>query len=379
MAAGSRKEYELLFKLSATLNSAFKGNFDNAIKTTTKLQNSMQKINKVSSKVEGFKRQTEAVEINKNKLKDLQTEHDKLQKEISETEKPSESLRKKLEKNEKQIADTTAKISEQEQKLKGLGTELKNAGVNTDNLSKENDKLKKTYDKLRKSQTDIAKITAAQEKNKAAISATKGEIVKTMGAITAGGAAFYAGAIKPAIEFESAMAGVKKTINGTPQQLLSIQNGIRKMATEIPLGTTEIAAIAESAGQLGIKTDSILGFTRVMADLGVTTNLAGTEAASTLAKFANITGMSQKDFDRLGSTIVELGNHLATTEADIAAMSLRLAGAGSQVGLSEAQIYSLIGKKAQEKEAILNKESERKAFADIDNILTNRIYYKTEI
>jgi len=53
--------------------------------------------------------------------------------------------------------------------------------------------------------------------------------------------------------------------------------------------------------------------------------------------------MSQQDFDKLGSTIVQLGNNLATTEAEIVAMGMRLAGAGSQIGLTEAQTMSFAG------------------------------------
>ena len=102
----------------------------------------------------------------------------------------------------------------------------------------------------------------------------------------------------------------------------------------------EIAAVAESAGQLGIQTDNILGFTKTIIDLSNATNLVGEEGASQLAKFANITQMSQKNFDRLGSTIVALGNNSATTEADIVAMATRIAGAGKQVGMTEANIMS---------------------------------------
>lgn len=148
---------------------------------------------------------------------------------------------------------------------------------------------------------------------------------------------------KVGIDFESAFAGVKKTVNATDAELEALRKGILNMSKEIPTAATEIAGIAEAAGQLGIKTQNILGFTRVMADLGVATNLTGEAAAQTLAKFANITGMAQEDFDRLGSTIVALGNNLATTEADIAEMAMRLAGAGAQVGLTEAQILSFSG------------------------------------
>lgn len=145
-------------------------------------------------------------------------------------------------------------------------------------------------------------------------------------------------AIKAGVEYESAFAGVKKTVDATDEQLAKLDQGIRDMARTMPTSAVEIAGVAEAAGQLGIKTDNILDFTRVMTQLGDATNLSADEAATTLARFANITGMSQTNFDRLGSTIVALGNNYATTEAEITEMGLRLAAAGSQIGMSEAEI-----------------------------------------
>ena len=148
-------------------------------------------------------------------------------------------------------------------------------------------------------------------------------------------------ASKVAIDFESAFTGVEKTVDGTAEQMAELKQGIRDMAKEIPASTTEISAVAEAAGQLGIKTEDILSFTRVMIDLGNSTNLSAEEAASALAKFANVTKMSSKDYDRLGSTIVALGNNFATTEKDIVEMSTRLAATGELAGLSEPQILAL--------------------------------------
>jgi TP901 family phage tail tape measure protein len=159
--------------------------------------------------------------------------------------------------------------------------------------------------------------------------------------LTAPLAAVGGASLKTAIDFESAFAGVRKTVDATEDQFAALEKGIRDMAKEIPQSATDIAAIAEAAGQLGIETESILGFTRVMADLGVTTNLSGDEAATALARLANITQMPQSQFDRLGSTIVALGNSLATTEAEIVEMGLRIAGAGHQVGMTEAQILGV--------------------------------------
>lgn len=142
-------------------------------------------------------------------------------------------------------------------------------------------------------------------------------------------------------EFETAFTGVEKTVDGTAEQIANLKQGIKDMSEVIPSSTTEISAVAEAAGQLGIQTDNVLSFSKAMIDLGNSTNLTADEAASQLAKFANITQMSQKDFDKLGSSIVDLGNNFATTEADIVNMAMRIAGAGHQVGMSEGQILGL--------------------------------------
>lgn len=148
-------------------------------------------------------------------------------------------------------------------------------------------------------------------------------------------------AVKAAIDWESAFTGVRKTVNATEAQYASMERGIRNMSLHIPVAATELAGIAEAAGQLGVERKSILSFTRTIADLGVSTNLAGEEGATTLARFANITQMPQSQFRRLGSTIVALGNAGASTESDIAAMGLRIAAAGNFVGMTEPQILGI--------------------------------------
>lgn len=149
--------------------------------------------------------------------------------------------------------------------------------------------------------------------------------------------------IKASTDYESAFAGVKKTVDGTEEQLKRIDKGIRDMTKTMPQSAVEIAGVSEAAGQLGIETESILGFTKTMVMLGDSTNMTSEQAATDLARLANITQMPQTQFDRLGSTVVALGNNLATTESEIVSMGLRLAGAGKQIGLSEAQILSFAG------------------------------------
>lgn len=155
-------------------------------------------------------------------------------------------------------------------------------------------------------------------------------------------------ATKAAMDWESAFAGVVKTsdelvdVNGNVvYSYQDLEDGLRDLAKQLPATHTEIAAVGEAAGQLGIETDNVTSFTKTMIDLGESTNMSAETAATSLARLANITGMSQNDFDRLGSAIVGLGNNFATTEAEITDMALRLAGTGNQIGMTEADILGL--------------------------------------
>lgn len=148
-----------------------------------------------------------------------------------------------------------------------------------------------------------------------------------------------------AVKWESAFTGVKKTndemVDSNGKVIYSyddLEKGLRDLAKELPTSHEEIAKVAEAAGQLGIKTDKVVGFTKTMIDMGESTNMSADTAATSLARFANITQMSQDKFSNLGSAIVDLGNNLATTESEITEMGLRLAGAGKQIGMTEGDI-----------------------------------------
>lgn len=147
--------------------------------------------------------------------------------------------------------------------------------------------------------------------------------------------------IKAAMDWQSAWAGVTKTVEGTPEELARVEDGLRGLTSVLPASHDEIAAVAEAAGQLGIETPNVVAFTRTMIDLGETTNLSANDAATALARFTNIMGTSQDQVDNLGSAIVGLGNNYATTESEILDMSMRLAGAGKQIGLTEGDVLGL--------------------------------------
>ena len=120
--------------------------------------------------------------------------------------------------------------------------------------------------------------------SKTAFKVVAGSATAAASVIAAGTAA----SISVGSSFESAFAGVKKTTDATAEEYEQIRQGILGMAEEIPASVDSIAEVAEAAGQLGIAKEALLDFTGVMIDLGESTNMEAAEAASSLAKFANI-------------------------------------------------------------------------------------------
>lgn len=267
--------------------------WDKSTTTTQKLKDKLVYLN-------------EAYDIQKDKVTTLKTQLDELE---NAENKDEVAIQKKkaavtqaetsLQRYKNQITETTNKLKTGSEAIKEYGEKVKSEG-----------------EKIEKAGKKISAFSIA-----------------TFAALTA--------SAKGAIEFEDAFTGVEKTVDATDEQLEELKVQIRQMAKEIPSTTTEISAVAEAAGQLGIKTEDIMSFTRVMIDLGNSTNLSADEAASALAKFANVTKMSASNYSNLGSVIVALGNNFATTEADIVSMATRLAATGELTGLSEAQIMGL--------------------------------------
>lgn len=154
--------------------------------------------------------------------------------------------------------------------------------------------------------------------------------------IAAGGT--LVGIVKTSADFEDAWVGVTKTVDGADEAL---RQGLINMSKLTGVSKSEIAGVAQAAGQLGIEKDSIEEFTKVMVNLGISTDLSAEDAAMSLARLANITQMSKDDYGKLGATIAHLGNNYAITESEIVNMATRLASTGDLVGLNQAQIMAL--------------------------------------
>lgn len=143
---------------------------------------------------------------------------------------------------------------------------------------------------------------------------------------------------KAAMDYETAFTGVRKTLDGTPEQLEAVNSEIRQMAKEIPVSAAGLADIAAVGGQLGVGAEDITKFTKTIAAMNVSTDLAGEEGAAALARIQTVTGDTMDNVDRTASAIVDLGNKTAATESEIAYMAVRMGKYGNTVGMSTADV-----------------------------------------
>lgn len=341
MAGG--KEYEMLFQLNAQLGGSYSKTFKAAQQEIVSMQKEIQALSKTQADISAFQKQQAAVEATRKRLEMLRQQYDNIQREMEETGNESADMKNKLLAKQLQIDETSASLEKQTAKLNELSGALEEAGVNTDDLSHSSEQLSGKIDDLKKKQGEAAdKAMTFGDKAGQAFN-------QVHEAIVAAGIAvapkeiyeYFASCAQASMDFESAITGVAKTTDLTDEELAAMSDSIKALSTEIPATTEEIAAVAEAAGQLGIQKDALLDFTEIMTMLGTATNMTADEAATALARFANITGMATDNYGRLGSVIVDLGNNFATTESEIVAMGTRLASAGKLAGLTEPEIMAL--------------------------------------
>lgn len=339
----SRKEYEMLFQLNAQMGGNYSKTFRAAQQEIASMQKEIQTLSKTQADISAYQKQQAAVEATRKRLEMLRQQYDNIQREMEETGNDSADMKNKLLAKQLQIDKTSASLEKQTEKLNALSGALEEAGVNTDDLTQSSGQLADKIDTLKKKQGEAAdKAMTFGDKAGQAFN-------QVHEAIVAAGIAvalkeiyeYFASCAQASMDFESAITGVAKTTDLTDEELAAMSDSIKALSTEIPATTDEIAAVAEAAGQLGIQKDVLLDFTEIMTMLGTATNMTADEAATALARFANITGMSTDNYGRLGSVIVDLGNNFATTESEIVAMGTRLASAGKLAGLTEPEIMAL--------------------------------------
>ena len=336
-------------KQSASNVNLLKSKYDAIKQSTSQLPKEIDKLTgSLKQKQSTLKTTGTLLESQKEHLKHLQKTYGKTSEAalkykdtVANTSKAYKNTEKEVKALETQIKSLNGTFSSQQRELQSLPTKIANAETGYFKLR---DAMQQTHTAFRNNGGKLADV--AQRFNDVggrvqAFGQKMSGFGDGLSKMTAGLSTGMYLAGKAAIDFESSFAGVVKTVNGSPEQLNRIRQGFLDLSTQIPVSANELAKIGEVAGQLGIKTENILDFTKTIADLGATTNLSAEEGATSLAQFMAVMGTSQGNIRNLGSSIVELGNNFATNERSIVEMAQRLSGMGKQTNMAEADVLGL--------------------------------------
>lgn len=336
--AGSQKEFELLFKLKATLGGDFKNTFKQAIDTQKQLRDSLKNVNSIQSKIDGFTKQSAAIDKNKQKLEALRQEQERLQQELRETGEPTEALRRKLERNESQIQQTTAKIEEQEKALDELGEELREAGVNTDNLTGENERLQKSYDNLKSSQERLQRLNEEQQKVKESIGQTKAQLAGTLGVIGGVAAAVYAGPVKAAMDYETALAKVGTIADGTKVPMETMSKEIMALSNSTGIAATALADDVYNAISAGQDTADAVNFVAYSTKLAKAGFAESAQTLDVLTTILNAYGLEADEVGRVSDMLIQTQNKGKVTVAELSSVMGKIIPTAKSNGVALEQI-----------------------------------------
>lgn len=162
--------------------------------------------------------------------------------------------------------------------------------------------------------------------------------VVTGGALAA---PFIAGAAA-AIQYESAMADVKKVVNfDTPAQFKQMGEDIGRMSDRLPMAANDIAKIVAAGGQSGIAREELLGFAEAAVKMGIAFDQTADQSGDMMAKWRTSFKLTQGGVETLADKINYLGNTGPANTKQISDIVTRIGPLGEIAGLASGQIAAL--------------------------------------
>lgn len=170
--------------------------------------------------------------------------------------------------------------------------------------------------------------------------------------VAATGFAIYQ-SLKPAVEFETAMAGVSKVIDfDTPEGFKELQSDILDLTTEggLPMAADGLAEIIEAAGQAGVvdkalpdeqEREQLIAFARDAAQMGIAFDISAGQAGDAMAQWRTAMGLSQNEALSLGNAINHLSNNMNATAPGLVDIIRRQGAVAQTAGLAETEIAAL--------------------------------------
>jgi len=235
------------------------------------------------------------------------------------------------------LQESQYKVRSLKKELKELEQNYKSGAISTEQYRAAQSRLTTELNKAEQAQKRLARAIELQGKAEAFQSRMRGEM---LGAVAA--AATLAVPVKLAVDFESAMADVRKVVDfETPQQFKEMGEDILALSQRIPMAAKGLADIVAAAGQAGIARNELLSFAESAAKMGVAFDITAEQAGQMMAQWRTAFRMSQKEVNELADQINYLGNTTAASAPKISDIVTRIGPLGEIGGATAREIAAL--------------------------------------
>ncbi|WP_338406660.1 phage tail tape measure protein [Wolbachia endosymbiont (group A) of Longitarsus flavicornis] len=333
----------LSIKIGATLDGSFNNAMTGSAAKLSKLGDSIRQLDSSMKSVSKFKQLNyDALEAMKNwkeAEKKAKESAAAIAKEKKEKKEPSKALRNEFEKLKASASKAKEAYIKKRDALHTLNEEIRKSGKDVKSLVRDQTKLGSSIEVLKGKYSKLGSVIQKQRNALAKKAHYRSQVMETIGLGLS-----LAAPIKVAIDFESAMADVKKVVNfkdGTNEAEEFAQK-LKKLSREIPLSASELAQIAASGGQLGINKGKLLEFTTTVAKMATAFDMSAEQAGDSIAKLANIYGIAVEKMEEVGDVINYLSDNTAAKANDMIEALARVGGNAKQFGLDINQTSSLV-------------------------------------
>ena len=169
------------------------------------------------------------------------------------------------------------------------------------------------------------------------------------GAITAGLGTLVSAAVQAGIAQERAFADVKRTAQGTTNDLNELRKAYTDLSTQkVVTPFADLAKIGTLGAQMNIPTKDLKDFTTAVAEFSTVTEMDVEAATTAFGRFGQMMGGLQESskgagdgYKILANQVADLGAKSVATEPEIANMMVSIAAQGKSAGFTQNQILAL--------------------------------------
>ncbi|ADW80225.1 tail tape measure [Wolbachia endosymbiont wVitB of Nasonia vitripennis phage WOVitB] len=333
--------------LSIKIGAVLDGSFSTVIKgSSSQLSNLGENIRKLDSSLKSvskFKQLGSDVLTSRRSWKGFEDQVKSLAKQMKAVEKPSKTLKAEFDKAKFSATKAKEAYLKKRDALHSFNEEARKSGRNVQSLIKDQHKLGASVSMLKSRYSKLSTAIKDRDMFLGRKAYFKSQMVETA-ALALG----FATPIKVAIDFESAMADVKKVVRFAKDEAAHNQGAVefgqilKELSRTIPLSAAELAQIAASGGQLGVPKEDLIGFTTTVAKMSTAFDMSAEEAGDSIAKLANIYGIKVADMERAGNIINHLSDNSAAKAGDMVKALAVVGGSAKQFGLDIKETSSLV-------------------------------------